>query len=127
MYTKDDILKRLQDGETSETIAQEMAQALNDAIAAKEEADRQAALKAEAAKRQALYESMRYNECADLADHFNGFLDKYYPELEAHVTTNDIFNIVEGVKGLMDIFAYEKDDDRTPDDIIADFIKNLDI
>ena len=102
-----------------------MAQALNDAIAAKEEADRQATLKAEAAKRQALYESMRYNECADLADHFNGFLDKYYPELEAHVTTNDIFNIVEGVKDLMDIFAYEKDDERTPDDIIADFIKNL--
>ena len=125
MYTKDDILKRLQDGETSETIAQEMAQALNDAIAAKEEADRKAALEAEAALYKFQYETKRKEECAYLADHFNEFLDKYYPELEAHVTTNDIFNIVEGVKGLVDIFAYEKDDDRTPDDIIADFIKNL--
>ena len=125
MYTKDDILKRLQNGETSQDIADEMAKALNDAIAAKEEADRKAALEAEAKLLKLQYESARQEDCAYVVEVFNKFLDTYYPELEAHITTNDIFNIVEGVKGLVDIFAYEKEDDRTPDDIIADFIKNL--
>lgn len=122
MYTSEDLLKRLQAGETSQEIAEEMANALNIAIAKKEALDKEAA----AAKR-AEFEASRQFACAKLADQFNEFLNTYYPELEAHITTNDIFNIVEGVKGLMDIFAYDKIDDRTPDDIIADFIKNLDM
>ena len=47
MFNQEEILKRLQNGETSEAIAKEMSDALNEAVKAKEAADADAEIKAQ--------------------------------------------------------------------------------
>ena len=72
MYTKEDILARLLAGTSSDTIAAEMADALNAAQEAKKEIDERKAK--EAAIQEAKRASMRQVQAA-LADYYANFVD----------------------------------------------------
>lgn len=128
MFSSDEILKRLQNGDTSETIAQEMAQALNDAIATKEKIEKEAELKRLNEQKRAAEKAMA---CQEIADRLNWLIDNYY-DYNAHITTQDIADMLDSVNLLHDIIApltqdELKNTDRSPDDIIADFIAKLDL
>lgn len=135
MFSSDEILKRLQNGDTSETIAQEMAQALNDAIATKEKIEKEAELKRLNEQKRAAEKAMA---CQEIADRLNWLIDNYY-DYNAHITTQDIADMLDSVSTIHDLFGdisnilfnpkslNTSKDDRSPDDIIADFIAKLDL
>lgn len=134
MYTVKDILKRLNDGEDSATIAQEMADNLNEALAA-QKAQAEAA-EAERRKKEDM-DRERTFACAEVADQLNRIIAKYYT-YEAHVTAQDIIDMLDNIDIIYEFAApllglFDHNDteihkdgtDRNPDDIIADFIKDI--
>lgn len=104
------IYKRLQNGETSEAIAEEFTKALNDAMA-RFEAEEQAR-KEEEARRMKAYaeqrarEDAKRNDLISLLDSAFGFIAKWYPEAgltEGDWDEEDIAAIANLVLPLLDI------------------------
>ena len=118
MYTVDEILERLNNGEKSSTIAEEMAGLLNDAIAAKEAQEKKIA---EAARR-------KTQMAQDIADRINLFLKEYYPMSCVTVIPEDIVAIGEGSEWLTNLFKENQDiNGKTADEVIADFLKDFNL
>ena len=117
MYTVDEILQRLVNGEDSSTIAAEMAGLLNDAIAEKENLDKEIA---ETARR-------KQDLAQDIASRINDFLKEFYPKTYANILPDDIIAIGEGSPWLTELFDAENIDKKSPDKIIEDFLKKLDL
>ena len=67
MFNQEEILKRLQNGESSEAIAKEMSDALNKAVKAKEEADADAEI-------QAQREQLKIDDMKDVLHAFGYYL-----------------------------------------------------
>ena len=120
MYTVDDILSRLNKGEDSAAIAQEMADLLNQAIAQKDAQDKKAA---ETARR-------KVNIANDIADRINAFFAEFYPIATTQIKGDDIIAIGEDAQWLKDLLTTNdngKNKDKTPDEIIADFLKDFNL
>ena len=118
MYTVDEILERLNNGEKSSTIAEEMACLLNDAIAAKESQEKKIA---ETARR-------KKETAQDIADRINGFLAEFYPDVFVSVIPDDIIAIGEGSKWLTELFKDDKNTKgKSADEIIANFLKDFNL
>ena len=101
------IYKRLQNGETSEAIAEEFTKALNEAMAryeAEEKARKEAELKAFAEAR--ARKDAKRNDLTALISSALGFIAKWYPELgltEGDWSDEDIAAIANLVLPLLDI------------------------
>lgn len=131
MFSAKEILERLQAGDSTEAIAQEMADALNEAVATKAAMD-------EAAKTERRKKEEREREkafaCQEVADRLNWVIENFY-DYDAHITTDDIVTMLDNIGSFHDLlgdigtllFDNPNKADRSPDDIIADFIKNIDL
>ena len=88
MYDVNDILARLQNGENADAIAQEFADALNDAIQKRNEE------KAAADRKADKVATLTY-----ILDEIIEFVEEFYPELivdeDIEVTPEDVENIIE--------------------------------
>ena len=114
MYDKENILARLQNGEDAQTIANEIADLLNEAVAEHAEAE-------EAKKRQAAKEAEKI-KAADLAvEHGRTFLKVYYPDLYVasfeHATGKDL---VEFMDEMLQEYYNFKSSIKNLDQLIAD-------
>ena len=139
MFDEKTILARLQNGEDAQTIANEMAAMINAANKtytdqkAKEEADRAAAAKAEAQKKEDLQK---------ILDMFANWFKTYYDieakdELEADAVLELIDSLkeyVEALKGLESMFSIKKPavkviksntKPKSADEQINDFLKKM--
>ena len=97
------IYKRLQNGETSEAIAEEFTKALNEAMA-RYEAEEQARAKAQAEAR--AREDAKRNDLISLISSALGFIARWYPELgvaEGDWDDEDIAAIANVALPLLDI------------------------
>ena len=100
MYTKDDILAALQNGEDPTKIANDFAAMLNAAVAEKEEADAKETAKVD-----------KINRADGIVTVFLDFLEDYYPEMyddemRTHITGADL---VEGIDQAIAEFKALKD------------------
>lgn len=129
MFSADEILKRLRAGDTIEVIAQEMADNLNEAIAAKqrlEDAEEQERREKEERERE------KALACQEIADRLNWVIENFY-DFDAHITTDDIVTMLDNINSFHDLlgdvgtllFDNQNKADRSPDEVIADFIKNI--
>lgn len=94
MYTVDDIVARLKNGETSDTIADEMAKILNDAVAKKTADD-------EARKAYDAKQRLKVTAANKIIDSIIEFLKEYYPNLTAdaaEVTGEDFINLCDSTE-----------------------------
>lgn len=131
MFSAKEILERLQAGDSTEAIAQEMADALNEAVATKAAMDE--AAKAERRKKEER-EREKALACQEVADRLNWVIENFY-DYNAHITTDDIVTMLDNIGSFHDLlgdigtllFDNQNKADRSPDDIIADFIKNIDL
>lgn len=131
MFSAKEILERLQAGDSTEAIAQEMADALNEAVATKAAMDE--AAKAERRKKEER-EREKALACQEVADRLNWVIENFY-DYDAHITTDDIVTMLDNIGSFHDLlgdigtllFDNPSKADRSPDDIIADFIKNIDL
>lgn len=73
MYTKNDIMARLQKGDDPQVIANEIADTLNDALKEYEESKAEAAKKETAAKK-----DEKQKDMTELCNMFNAYMHKYY-------------------------------------------------
>ena len=97
-----------------------MADVLNQAIAQKDDQDQKAA---ETARR-------KVNIANDIADRINAFFAEFYPIATTQIKGDDIIAIGEGAQWLTDLFkqeTYAENADKTPDEIIADFLKDFNL
>ena len=139
MFDEKTILARLQNGEDAQTIANEMAAMINAANKtytdqkAKEEADRAAAAKAEAQKKEDLQKILDM-----FADWFKTYYDiEAKDELEADAVLELIDSLkeyVEALKGLESMFSIKKPavkviksntKPKSADEQINDFLKKM--
>lgn len=90
MYTTDEILKMLNDGQDPEAIAKTFTDALNDALKAKKAADEE---KEKAEKLAAT----KLKDAETLADHFNAFVDIYYPTIADNNTGEQIIKALDSI------------------------------
>ena len=131
MFSAKEILERLQAGDSTEAIAQEMADALNEAVATKTAMDE--AAKAERRKKEER-EREKALACQEVADRLNWVIENFY-DFDAHITTDNIVTTLDNINSFHDLlgdigvvlFDNQNKADRSPDDIIADFIKNIDL
>lgn len=116
MYSVDEIFARLQNGESAEVIANEMADVINQAVA-----------KAEEEESRKKYNHM-VNEAAKKAAEGLNELLVLYDLHEEDVTPEDIINLIEAVldlkMGLQSLIApkEEKVNNKNADKILNDFL-----
>ena len=97
MYTKNDIMARLQKGDDPQAIANEIADTLNAALAEYEESQKAAKEKEAAAKR----ESDRQKDMTELCQRFWKYMQKYYNWEEGEFTDDDVREVIESVESMM--------------------------
>lgn len=95
MYTKDDIMARLQKGDDPQAIANEIADTLNAAFAEYEE--NQKAAEKEAAKRN----SEKQKDMAELCRLFWNYMQKYYGWDEGEFSDEDVREVIESTEAAM--------------------------
>ena len=115
-----DIVVRLKNGEDAQTIADEMAKSLNDAVKQVEketkQADRKTALAQEIAD--------RINEYAAL----NGYKDSALTASDVETIFTEVYGLMNGVNDLLDALFPKstqvkvKKVKKTDDDVIAEFL-----
>ena len=118
-----DIIARLKNGEDAQTIADEMAKSLNDAVKQVEketkQADRKTALAQEIAD--------RINEYAVL----NGYKDSALTASDVENIFAEVYGLMTGVNDLLDVLFPKSEPvkvkkvKRTDDDVIADFLNTF--
>lgn len=97
MYTKDDIMTRLQKGDDPQAIANEIADTLNAAVAEYEENQKAAQREKEAAKR----DSEKQKDMAELCQLFWNYMQKYYGWDEGEFSDEDVREIIESTEAAM--------------------------
>ena len=97
MYTKNDIMARLQKGDDPQAIANEIADTLNAALAEYEESQKAAKEKEAAAKR----ESDRQKDMTELCQRFWKYMQKYYNWEVGEFTDDDVREVIESVESMM--------------------------
>lgn len=102
MYTKEDILEMLQNGQEAEDLAQSFIDALNDAVKAKDEIDREAE-KAEKEKKNLKHEKTLIVQ--EIINMLFVYMETYYPEVYSE-TWYDIVEASEVVDAMDE--AYEE-------------------
>ena len=118
-----DIVARLKNGEDAQTIADEMAKSLNDAVKQVEketkQADRKTALAQEIAD--------RINEYAAL----NGYKDSALTASDVETIFAEVYGLMNGVNDLLDVLFPKntqvkvKKVKKTDDDVIAEFLNTF--
>lgn len=118
-----DIIARLKNGEDAQTIADEMAKSLNDAVKQVEketkQADRKTALAQEIAD--------RINEYAAL----NGYKDSALTASDVENIFAEVYGLMTGVNDLLDVLFPKstpvkvKKVKKTDDDVIAEFLNTF--
>ena len=118
-----DIVARLKNGEDAQTIADEMAKSLNDAVKQVEketkQADRKTALAQEIAD--------RINEYAAL----NGHKDSALTASDVENIFTEVYGLMSGINDLLDVLSPKstqvkvKKVKKTDDDVIADFLNTF--
>ena len=97
MYTKDDIMARLQKGDDPQAIANEIADTLNAAFAEYEENQKAAQKEKEAAKRN----SEKQKDMAELCRLFWNYMQKYYGWDEGEFSDEDVREVIESTEAAM--------------------------
>ena len=97
MYTKDDIMARLQKGDDPQAIANEIADTLNAAFAEYEENQKAAQREKEAAKR----DSEKQKDMAELCRLFWNYMQKYYGWDEGEFSDEDVRDVIESTEAAM--------------------------
>lgn len=97
MYTKDDIMARLQKGDDPQAIANEIADTLNAAVAEYEENQKAAQKEKEAAKR----DSEKQKDMAELCRLFWNYMQKYYGWDEGEFSDEDVRDVIESTEAAM--------------------------
>lgn len=97
MYTKDDIMARLQKGDDPQAIANEIADTLNAAVAEYEENQKAAQREKEAAKR----DSEKQKDMAELCRLFWNYMQKYYGWDEGEFSDEDVREVIESTEAAM--------------------------
>ena len=97
MYTKDDIMARLQKGDDPQAIANEIADTLNAAVAEYEENQKAAQREKEAAKR----DSEKQKDMAELCRLFWKYMQKYYGWDEGEFSDEDVRDVIESTEAAM--------------------------
>ena len=97
MYTKDDIMARLQKGDDPQVIANEIADTLNAAVAEYEENQKAAQKEKEAAKRN----SEKQKDMAELCRLFWNYMQKYYGWDEGEFSDEDVREVIESTEAAM--------------------------
>ena len=97
MYTKDDIMARLQKGDDPQAIANEIADTLNAAVAEYEENQKAAQKEKEAAKRN----SEKQKDMAELCRLFWNYMQKYYGWDEGEFSDEDVRDLIESTEAAM--------------------------
>ena len=118
-----DIVARLKNGEDAQTIADEMAKSLNDAVKQVEketkQADRKTALAQEIAD--------RINEYAAL----NGYKDSALTASDVENIFAEVYGLMTGVNDLLDVLFPKSEPvkvkkvKKTDDDVIAEFLNTF--
>ena len=97
MFTKEDILARLQNGETADAIANEMATALNEATAEKKALDAEKAAKAEEETRVLNAKRVAVDNMLDaLCDYLIAAGESEYVKDVAEVKTDKVIEMLDG-------------------------------
>ena len=103
MYNVNDILARLQNGESADAIAQSFADVLNQAIAAKSAED---AEKAKEAKRAAEMRAAKVSDLTDILDLVIDFVERYYPDvadtIDLEIAAEDVDAVIDELDKAMD-------------------------
>ena len=97
MYTKDDIMARLQKGDDPQAIANEIADTLNAAFAEYEENQKATQREKEAAKRN----SEKQKDMAELCRLFWKYMQKYYGWDEGEFSDEDVREVIESTEAAM--------------------------
>ena len=97
MYTKNDIMARLQKGDDPQTIANETADTLNAALAEYEESQKAAKEKEAAAKKDA----EKQKDMTERCNMFNAYMHKYYDWDEGTFDEDDVREIIEATEAAM--------------------------
>ena len=97
MYTKDDIMARLQKGDDPQVIANEIADTLNAAVAEYEENQKATQREKEAAKR----DSEKQKDMAELCRLFWNYMQKYYGWDEGEFSDEDVREVIESTEAAM--------------------------
>ena len=97
MYTKNDIMARLQKGDDPQAIANEIADTLNAALAEYEESQKAAKEKEAAAKKDA----EKQKDMTELCNMFNAYMHKYYDWDEGAFDEDDVREIIEATEAAM--------------------------
>lgn len=97
MYTKDDIMARLQKGDDPQAIANEIADTLNAAVAEYEENQKATQREKEAAKRN----SEKQKDMAELCRLFWKYMQKYYGWDEGEFSDEDVREVIESTEAAM--------------------------
>ena len=118
-----DIIARLKNGEDAQTIADEMAKSLNDAVKQVEKESKQAGRKTALAQEIA----DRINEYAAL----NGYKDSALTASDVENIFTEVYGLLDGVNDLIDVLFPKstpvkvKKVKKTDDDVIADFLNTF--
>ena len=99
MYTKDDIMARLQKGDDPQAIANEIADTLNAAFAEYEE--NQKAAQREKEKEAAKRNSEKQKDMAELCRLFWKYMQKYYGWDEGEFSDEDVREVIESTEAAM--------------------------
>lgn len=94
MYTKNDIMARLQKGDDPQAIANEIADTLNAALKEYEESKAEAAKKEAAVKKDA----EKQKDMTELCNMFNAYMHKYYDWNEGAFDEDDVREIIEATE-----------------------------
>lgn len=97
MYTKDDIMARLQKGDDPQAIANEIADTLNAAFAEYEENQKATQREKEAAKRN----SEKQKDMTELCRLFWKYMQKYYGWDEGEFSDEDVREVIESTEAAM--------------------------
>ena len=97
MYTKDEIMARLQKGDDPQAIANEIADTLNAAVAEYEENQKAAQREKESAKRN----SEKQKDMAELCRLFWKYMQKYYGWNEGEFSDEDVRDVIESTEAAM--------------------------
>lgn len=97
MYTKNDIMARLQKGDDPQAIANEIADTLNAALKEYEEGKAEAAKQEAAAKKDA----EKQKDMTELCNMFNAYMHKYYDWDEGAFDEDDVREVMEVTEAAM--------------------------
>lgn len=118
-----DIVARLKNGEDAQTIADEMAKSLNDAVKQVEKETKQTNRKTALAQEIA----DRINEYAAL----NGYKDSALTASDVENIFTEVYGLMSGINDLLDVFSPKstqvkvKKVKKTDDDVIAEFLNTF--